>query len=228
MDKLLSKIDIRVNKSVYKKDPRTSKLGQKIVRNSVDLIVELGFEEFTFKKLAAHIDSTEASVYRYFENKHNMLAYLTIWYWGWMDYKVLMATLNIENPHQKLRNAIKMLTQEVVEDRGFSLVNEAKLHQIIIQDASKVYLCKQVEMDDEHGFFSAYKDVVKRVADIILEIRADFKYPNMLVSTIIEGAHHQRYFAEHLPRLTDVVEGEDAVTSFYVQLVEREIGIEGK
>jgi hypothetical protein len=48
----------------------------------------------------------------------------------------------------------------------------------------------------------------------------------MLVSTIIEGAHHQRFFADHLPRLTDIVEGEDAVTSFYLQLVERELGIE--
>ena len=34
----------------------------------------------------------------------------------------------------------------------------------------------------------------------------------MLVSTIIEGTHHQRFFAEHLPRLTNVVEGEDSVT----------------
>ena len=26
----------------------------------------------------------------------------------------------------------------------------------------------------------------------------------MLISTVIEGAHQQKYFAEHLPELTDV------------------------
>jgi len=228
MDKLLSKIDIRVNSSVYKKDPTSSELGQRIVRNGIDLMDEIGFEEFTFKKLSSVIKSTEASIYRYFENKHNLLAYFTMWYWGWMDHKVFMATLNITDNHIKLRNAIKTLTQEVVEDRGITMVNEAKLHNIVIQNASKVYLCKQVAADNEHGFFTAYKDVVERVAGIILEIRQDFKYPHMLVSTIIEGAHHQRFFTEHLPRLTDVLPGKDAVTSFYVQLMEREIGIEGK
>ena len=45
----------------------------------------------------------------------------------------------------------------------------------------------------------------------------------MLVSTIIEGAHHQRYFAEHLPSLTDVCEGEDAITTFYQKLALREL-----
>ena len=41
----------------------------------------------------------------------------------------------------------------------------------------------------------------------------------MLISTVMEGAHHQRFFAEHLPRLTDVVDGHDAVTTFYTELV---------
>ena len=69
-----------------------------------------------------------------------------------------------------------------------------------------------------------YKEVVQRVSDIILEIKSDFKYPHMLVSTVIEGSHHQRFFAEHLPRLTDIVEGEDAVSTFYIELVFNEIG----
>ena len=41
----------------------------------------------------------------------------------------------------------------------------------------------------------------------------------MLISTIIEGAHHQRYFAEHLPSLTDVEEGQNNIISFYTNLV---------
>ncbi|MFZ9029367.1 MAG: TetR/AcrR family transcriptional regulator, partial [Crocinitomicaceae bacterium] len=85
MEGLHGRVSISVNENVFLKDPTSTELGRKIVRASIDLIDELGFEDFTFKKLALAIGSTEASVYRYFENKHNLLAYLTMWYWGWME-----------------------------------------------------------------------------------------------------------------------------------------------
>lgn len=226
MQALQSNIAIKINPKVFKKDPISSELGEKILRQGIDLIVELGFESFTFKKLAGRINSTEASIYRYFENKHNLLAYLTMWYWSWMEYKLVLKTLNIDCPKERLRRAIRCLTEEVVEDKEVSQIDEAKLHQIVITESSKVYMCKSVDSDNESGFFSVYKTLVQRVANIILEINPNFKYPHMLVTTIIEGAHHQRFFADHLPRLTDLVDGEDAVTTFYIQLTERELGIE--
>ena len=226
MQVLQSKIAIKINPDVFKKDPLSSELGEKILRQGIVLIEELGFEDFTFKKLAEHISSTEASIYRYFENKHNLLAYLIMWYWSWMEYRLMMCTLNIDDPTVRLKRAIKCLTEEITEDLDVQQIDEAKLHQIVIIESSKVYLCKTVAADNELGFFSVYKTLVQQVADIILEIKPTFKYPHMLVSTIIEGAHHQRFFASHLPRLTDVVEGEDAVTDFYTQLTIRELGIE--
>lgn len=225
MEDLHGRVSIRVNEKVYTKDPTSTELGRRIVRSSIDLIDELGFESFTFKKLALEIGSTEASVYRYFENKHNLLTYLTMWYWGWMEYRVVMSTLNIDDPNVRLRKAIVTLTESIEEDSTFSQVNEVKLNQIVIQESSKVYFSKHVIQDNKVGFFKVYKDLVQRVAEIILEINPSFKYPHMLVSTVIEGAHHQRYFAENLPRLTDVVEGEDAVTTFFTEMAEREIGI---
>ncbi len=226
MQGLQSKIAIKINPNVYKKDPLSSKLGEKILRQGIDMIDEVGFESFTFKKLASRIKSTEASIYRYFENKHNLLAYLSMWYWSWTEYKVMLNTLNIESPETRLLRAIKCVTEEVVEDESVSQINESKLHQIVITESSKVYLCKAVDENNKAGFYLVYKSLVQRIADIILEIRPNFKYPHMLVSTVIEGAHHQRFFADHLPRLTDVIEGEDAVTMFYTQLIERELKIE--
>jgi hypothetical protein len=41
----------------------------------------------------------------------------------------------------------------------------------------------------------------------------------MMVSTLIEGVHLQRYFADHLPGLTSIVEGEDTVAGFYTHMV---------
>jgi AcrR family transcriptional regulator len=225
MENFLNKIDIKINENVYLKSPQSSKLGQKILTGSIDLVDEIGFEEFTFKKLAKHISSTEASIYRYFESKHHLLIYLVLWYWGWQEYRLVMKLTNIDSPEERLKRAIKILTEKIQKDSTFSLIDEHKLNRIVISESSKVYLNKAVDKDNRLGFFNQYKEIVNRVSNIVLEINPEFQYAQMLISTIIEGSHHQRFFAEHLPRLTNVVEGEDIVTKFYSELVFKEIGV---
>jgi hypothetical protein len=61
--------------------------------------------------------------------------------------------------------------------------------------------------------------VVQRVSDIVTEINPNFEFPHMLISTVIEGAHQQRYFSEHIPSLTDVEKGKDNIVTFYTDLV---------
>ena len=73
MNTLLSNFKISVNPDIYLKDPESSELGRKIINHSIALIDELGFEQFTFKKLGVRIASNESSIYRYFENKHMLL-----------------------------------------------------------------------------------------------------------------------------------------------------------
>jgi AcrR family transcriptional regulator len=223
MKYLGGKISLAVNDKVYLKDPRSSKLGNKIVEGAIDLIDEIGFEEFTFRKLATAIDSTEASVYRYFENKHKLLVYLTLWYWGWLEYRLVFRLVNIEDPQERLNRAITAITETVEHDSDFMQIDEIKLDKIVITESSKIYMNKLVDSDNSKGFFKPYKDLVQRVCDIILEINPDYKYPHMLVTTCIEGAHHQRFFAEHLPRLTDILPNEDAVSTFYLDLIKKAI-----
>ena len=38
---------------------------------------------------------------------------------------------------------------------------------------------------------------------IIAEAKTDFPYPKSLASTLLETAHDQQFFSEHLPKLTD-------------------------
>ncbi|MEZ4685388.1 MAG: hypothetical protein R3B47_04795 [Bacteroidia bacterium] len=45
-------IQLKISERLYVKDPESSSLGRKIVRDSLVLIAEIGLEEFTFKKLA--------------------------------------------------------------------------------------------------------------------------------------------------------------------------------
>ena len=219
MENLVSNIQIQVQDSLYVKDPQSSDLGKKIIKGSIDLICELGFEQFTFKKLANRIASTEASVYRYFESKNKVLLYLSNWYWSWLEYRTVFTITNIPSAEDQLLKALHLLTEEVNERGSFEHINEIRLHQIVVSESLKSYLTKDVDSNNEGGAFVPYKNLVERITRIILQINPNYKYPHMLISTVVEGAHLQRYFANHLPRLTDVIKGEDAVTEFYSQIV---------
>ena len=219
MKSLILNIQIQVQHSLYLKDPQSSELGKKIIKGSIELICELGFEQFTFKKLAVKIASTEASVYRYFESKNKILLYLTNWYWSWLEYRLVFAITNVPSAYDQLAKAVYLLTEDGTEDGNFEHIDEGKLHKIVLSESLKSFLTKDVDSDNEGGAFAPYKNLVQRISTIILQINPDYKYPHMLVSTVVEGAHIQRHFANHLPRLTDVVEGEDAVAEFYSQIV---------
>jgi len=97
MEHLLQTVTIKINEKIFLKDPESSDLGKRIVENSILMISEMGFECFTFKKLGIKIGSNESSIYRYFENKHKLLLYLTSWYWGWLEYQLVFATNGISD-----------------------------------------------------------------------------------------------------------------------------------
>lgn len=212
-------IQIDVRPELYSKNPDSSELGRKIISNSISLINEIGFELFTFKKLGLQIKSPESSIYRYFENKHKLLMYLTSWYWTWTEYRLAFATTNIDSPKTRLDKAIDLLTKPVTIDHDISYVNEVILSEIIFSESIKAYHTKDVDKENSKGCFKAYKSVVQRVSDIVLEIEPNYKYPHMLISTVIEGAHQQKYFSEHLPSLTDVKNDNEAITTFYKELI---------
>lgn len=217
MDKL--SVHIVINKALYTKDPGSSELGRNIISKSIEMMNELGYESFTFKKLGVVLGSNESSIYRYFSSKHALLIYLISWYWSWVEYKLVFATTNVATPQEKLKEAIKILTENVTEDQAFSNINEVLLHNIIISESSKAYYTKDVDTENEKGYFKTYKRVVQRASDMVLAVNPSFKFPHMLVSTVIEGAHHQRYYATHLPSLTDVEKGKNTIVTFYTDLV---------
>ena len=212
-------LQIKISSTFYVKDPESSELGRHIISKSIEMINALGFEAFTFKKLGNAIGSNESSVYRYFSNKHMLLVYLLNWYWSWMDYKIVLQTSNLNKAKDKINKAVELLVADVKQDSDFSFINEILLNRIIITESSKIYHNKDVDNENEKGFYKTYKQVVQRVSDFILEFNPKYKYPHMLISTVIEGAHHQRYFAEHLPSLTDVEEGQNNIIRFYTNLV---------
>lgn len=223
MDNLLSNIKITVGEGMYQIDPSSSKLGKSIVSKSVDMIADIGFEKFTFKKLGLEIGSPEASIYRYFKNKNQILSYLIAWYWAWMEYRLLIETTNIDSPQIRLEKSIGIITTKHEENMIIEGIETKKLYQIIISESIKSYLTKDVDKANKEGAYLNYKQFVARIAEIILEINPKYKYPQMLLTTIVEGAHLQVFFAEHLPRLTNIFKSPDYITEFYTQLALKSI-----
>lgn len=203
-------IHIKLNSKLYLRDPQETKLGRRIIDHSILLIDEIGLEDFTFKKLAERMESTEASIYRYFENKHILLVYLLCWYWEWMKFRVEFYTTNVEDPEEKLRIAIDTIVDTAKRNTAVEFVDEEVLHRIVIAEGTKAYHTKAVDKENKQGFFLTYKSLCKTLAAIILEINPTYAYPHTLASTMLEMANDHIYFAEHLPTLTDItVENDD-------------------
>ena len=203
MNSLLSNIKIVVPDKIYIKDPETSDLGKRIIQYSIILIDEIGFDNFTFKKLGIKINSNESSIYRYFESKHKLLLYLTSWYWAWIEYQMVFETHSISNSTDKLKKAIDIITRTVSEDSNYNHINEIILNRIIINENAKSFLTKEVDKENRDGYFIIYKRIIGRLKDIILQINPKYKHPLTLASTITDGALHQHFLKDHFASLTN-------------------------
>ena len=200
---------VSIHNGLCLRDPKETTLGQSILKFSIILIDELGFEHFTFKKLAAKINSTEASVYRYFENKHLLLVYLSNWYWEYMYVNIQSKTEHITSPTEKLKIAIAGILVSMMKNDEISYIDEDILHSIMVSQADKVYRIKEVTEENKNGFFLAYKKVVRLISDIMLEVDPHFPYARILASTLTEMPNQQLYYAKNLPSLTSLADQED-------------------
>ena len=195
---MITGIKFSLNNSLYSRDPQNTELGQRILKHSIILIDEIGLENFTFKKLAFEIESTEASMYRYFENKHQLLLFLTSWYWQWVQYLISIHTLNIEDPERRLKKNVLIAT-----DNQF-LTNNAKTAHGLLRGSKRFHVLAVLDEENKHGIFSSYKELAEIIAQAILAINASFPYPHSLASNILEMSNNQVYFAQHLPKLTNI------------------------
>jgi AcrR family transcriptional regulator len=224
MKQLLGNLKIAVHDKLYLKDPESSELGKKIIEHSILLIDQIGFEGLTFKKLGVAIGSNESSVYRYFENKHKLLLYLTSWYWGWIEYQLVFETHSIGDPTEKLDKAIEIICRPTVEDSSYAHINEVLLNKIVINEFSKSYLTKEVDEENKEGYFSIYKRLVHRLEEMIQMININYKFSTSLASTIIETSLHQQFLKDHFTSITNCnkkVSSADFLLDFVAKILKK-------
>ena len=216
---MLLEIKPILSDKLFIKNPEQSDLGQKIIQQGVMLLHQIGFEQFTFKKLAIQIGTTEAGIYRYFENKHRFLHYLIAWYWTYMEFQIVFQLQNMKNNKEKIKRIIQLLVIDHQENKDFSIFEKKLLYDIVITESSKVYLTKSVNADNHDNLFKPYKDLCARIADLFSVYNPAYSYPHSLASTLVEMAHYQLFFSQHLPRLTDKKKNSDA-TKYVIQYLD--------
>ena len=214
-------IKIKMNEKLFLRNPEDSELGRNIIQHSIVLIHRIGFEAFTFKKLAVIIATTEAGVYRYFENKHRLLLYIVDWYWSWQEYRLVFHTNNMGDPEAKIKKSIQLLSDPVEDDIATDYISEKLLYEIVMAEGAKSFLTKHVTEDNKAKFFKPYKDLCARIASFIKEFNRKYEYPHSLATTIIETAHSQKFYMHNLPALTDFgdLSHEKPIVTFLEKLV---------
>lgn len=217
-------LNISVSHKLYQKNPEETDLGKRILSKSIELLGSLGYEQVTFKKIGLAIDSTEASVYRYFQNKHQLLAYLINWYWGWLEVKLAQEFMALNSPELKIRRAIELLVEPMIEDDRIPHINEKMLQRIVVSEYPKIYLTKEVDVENKEGYFLGYNRICDILSIIALQINPSYKFPHSLFSTIISAAQSQQFFVKHLPRLSDAKSGCDDIIDFLTEMTLKTIG----
>lgn len=197
-------LQMQLNDKLYVRDPQATELGKRIIKNSIELIDTLGFESFTFKKLAERIESTEASVYRYFENKHNLLIYLVSWYWEALKYRIEVRITNLQSPQDILRTSLAVIVEASLDDPQTDFVDESLLHSIVVLESPKAHHLKDVDSRNREGFYINFKSLVMLIAGQIQAMSPEYPYANTLATTLLEMAHNQLFYARHLPTLTSI------------------------
>lgn len=192
-----------LNDKLFLKNPQGTELGKKIVREAINLISSIGYEQFTFKKLAVEVETTEATIYRYFVNKHKLLIYLVNWYWNYLEFQIMLQLSTLTDPAEKIRKVIDILVWEDNREINFGSFDHQALYYIAISEGTKTYLSKDVDENNKDMLYKPFKDLSGRIAAVFSEYNPDYKYPNTLASSVIDLSHLQYFFMHHLPRLSD-------------------------
>ncbi len=201
-------IRIAPNPELSLRDPQATDLGQRLLKHAIIELDAIGLEELTFRKLALAVGCTEASVYRYFCSKHQLLLYLVSYYWDWVHHLINQAIALQVKPTERLRAAIRALTQPMTPNESVPYIDERLLHRVVLTEGTKAYHGKAVDAENDQGLFLGYKALTAELAKLVLEVNPGFPYPRALASSLCEMANNHIYFAEHLPKLTDLKFGD--------------------
>lgn len=218
MNRIVTHVKFNVSPDLYLKDPESSSIGKRILMEAINILDQSGFERLTFKELAQTAKTTESTVYRYFENKHMLILYLSNWYWSWLFYRLQLGLTNIPAGKEKLRKAIEILCRQSEDDNLIEHIDLVKLAHLIHLESGKIFRVEDVDKENKQGFYLPYKLLHQTLKEVILDVRSDFPYAESLAGTIIQGIHNQYFNAEHFPSLTSMRNLDQDIETYFLDL----------
>ncbi len=219
MDLILNHWQTRLNPKLFKKDPISSDLGLRISKEALLLFAEVGFDGFTFKKLAERLNTTESSIYRYFDNKHRLLIYLIAHHWLWLEHQIYFHIHAFSSPEDQLYRALEIICHSDELPWPFEHLDRKALHMVLIDASLRAYYSHEVDLENKDGLFSDYKRLNHRLSVLLQQSAPNYPYPKAMISTIFETVHSQQFYAIHLPALTDLNRSEGQVHQFVKTLI---------
>lgn len=219
----MTKYSFSLSSDLYLRDPLSSDKGKDLLRHGAPLIIEMGLEAFTARKLAEAAGVTEATVYKYFSNKQKLLQYYFQLYWTWLEQQIKVFTAVEDDPKQRLIKAVKLLAEmpPVAADPG--LVSKEVLRNLVVVEGVKAFHHAQVDADNALKLYAPFKSVAALLAGMIKTVDPQQPYPYSLATTLLEMSHSLEFYRDHLPSLTDFPNDQDPskLTAFLVHFINR-------
>jgi AcrR family transcriptional regulator len=219
MELLEPALNAQFNPKLFKKDPGSSELGNRISQEGLLLFAEMGFDRFTFKKLAERLHTTESSLYRYFDNKHRFLIYLIAHHWLWLEFHIKLQLAETQDEESRLSKALELLCFPEQLPWPFEYLNRNSLEKILVEASLRAYYSDDVDLENKDGLFADYKRLNQLIVQLVSQCAPAYPYPKALVSTVIETIYTQQFYGLHLPSLTDTYQNKAQVFAFVKQLV---------
>jgi AcrR family transcriptional regulator len=215
----IPQIRLEVDSGCYLRDPQATETGRKLLHQALLLIDKTGIEDFTFAKLAKAIDSTEATIYRYFENKHCLLNYLLSWYWASLNFRVVFEINSLTRVEDKLEKFLRILAYPDLNFASPTFLNMEVLHHLALTEADKVFFTHRVDEENQERYFRHYKMLCAQLSTLIHQNNSSFQWPKSIASMLIEQSHRQLFFSDHLPSLSDISKGKKRREEIYNYLL---------
>jgi len=129
-----------------------------------------------------------------------------------------MGLTNIGAGKKKLVKAIEILCRQSEDDNLIEHIDLVKLAHLIHLESGKIFRVRDVDQENQQGFYLPYKLLHEAVKDIILEVESSFPYAESLAASIIQGIHHQHFNYEHFPTLTSMKNTESDIGEYFINL----------
>jgi AcrR family transcriptional regulator len=187
---------------LYLKNPESSDLGKRILIEAASFIGSNGIDEFNFLKLAKKVGCTEATVYRYFHNKQQLVQYLLNIYWGSICVEIEYSTRQIKSARKKLKTAIEILSSPHPENFTDNKLAAAVV-SVVMSEGVRIHLRPQLDDEIKAGNFKYYSTLLDQFESLISESMPNYPFSRSLASTLIDTAMLQMLYISRYNNFTD-------------------------